>query len=81
MARLLMSTDKKTHIAARFEVWRSVVQVQRWFKGSFGKNNTLSANTIKLYHKNLFETGCASNSKRPNRRFTKRTEVNIHIVE
>lgn len=81
MSRVLMTADKKTHIAARYEVWGSIVKVQRWFRSIFGVNNTIRPNTIKKYHKKLFETGCASNSKRPNRQPSTRTQDNIHAVK
>lgn len=75
-----LSIQKRFQIAARYEVWRSVTQVQRWFKRTFGKNETLGPNTIKRCHDKLSETGSVNNKKRPKDLPKKRTEEKVAAV-
>jgi len=75
-----LSTEKRVKIAARFEVWGSIVQVQRWFKSVYGRNETLSKPTIKKCHSKLFQTGVVSNKTRPKDISKKRTTENIEAV-
>ena len=75
-----LSIQKRFQIAARYEVWRSVTQVQRWFKRTFGKNETLGPNTIKRCHDKLSETGFVNNKKRPKDLPKKRTEEKVAAV-
>ena len=77
---LQLSAHKRVSIAARFEVWGSIVQVQRWFKSTFGRNEKLGKNTIKLCHSKLFDTGSVSNTKRPKDLSKKRSAENVAVV-
>ena len=78
---LQLSAQKRVSIAARFEVWGSIVQVQRWFKSTLGRNEKLSKNTIKLCHSKLFDTGSVSNTKRPQELSKKRNAENVTIFK
>ena len=72
-----LSLKKRFQIAARYEVWGSITQVQRWFKGTFGRNESLKKDTIYRCHKKLVEGGSVENKKRPKDLPKKRTEENI----
>ena len=75
-----LSTQKRFQIAARYEVWRSITQVQRWFKSTFGRNETLGPKTIRRCHENLSESGSVSNKKRPKDLQKKRTDEKVAVV-
>ena len=77
---LQISQEKRLKIAARYEVWGSIIQVQRWFKNTFGRNEKLGYNTIRRCHSKLFESGSVSNAKRPKDLPKKRTTQNVDVV-
>ena len=77
---LELSQEKILKIAARYEVWGSIIQVQRWFKNTFGRNENLGYDTIRRCHSKLFESGSVSNAKRPKDLSKKRTTKDVHVV-
>ena len=77
---LQLSQEKRLKTAARYEVWGSIIQVQRWFKSTFGRNQKLGNNTIRRCHSKLFESGSVSNAKRPKDLSKKRTIQNVDVV-
>ena len=81
MAQANLTHQQRAQVAARFEVWQSVVQVQRWFKSVFGKNKSLSKNTIKNCHDRLINVGSVLRKPYKSRALTARTQVNIEAVK
>ena len=75
-----LSIQKRFKIAARYEVWGSVIRVQRWFKSTFGRHETLNKDTIKRCHDKLAQTGSVNNKKRPKDLSKKRTVENVAVV-
>lgn len=75
-----LSIEERVKIASRFEVWKSVVQVQRWWRAENGRNAYLSPNTIKNCHQKLLHTGSVSDSVRSGRHKTSLSNDNIEIV-
>ena len=53
------SVKERTQIAARYEVWNSVVAVQIWWRTVKGRNATIRQETIKNCHSKLLTTEVA----------------------
>ena len=75
-----LSVEERAKIAARYEVWGSVVRVQRWWRAERGIHATLDAKTIKNFHRNLLTTGSVTDARRSGRPSTSRTDDNVAIV-
>jgi len=52
-----LTVTERAQIAARYEVWNSVVAVQRWWHVAKGRNTTIHQETIKNCHSKLLTTG------------------------
>lgn len=77
----VLSIEQRARIAARYEVWESVVQVQRWWRARYGRHTNLDPKTIKNCHKKFLTTGSVLDAKRTGRPSTSRSEENIHCVK
>src|SRR5215471_5909480 len=69
-----------SEIAARYEVWNSVVAVQRWWHTVKGRNATIHQETIKNCHSKLLTTGSVKDALRSGRPSTSRSEENVALV-
>ncbi|PSN40078.1 hypothetical protein C0J52_18239 [Blattella germanica] len=48
-----LTVQQRAQIAARYEVWNSVLLVQRWWRNMNGVNATIRPETIKNCHRKL----------------------------
>eukprot|EP00106_Octopus_bimaculoides_P012208 XP_014779650.1 PREDICTED: uncharacterized protein LOC106875864 [Octopus bimaculoides] len=58
-----LTVQEQTKIAARYEVWNSVVLVQRWWHAWKGKHATLRLETIKSCHAKLMTMSSVNNAR------------------
>ncbi|CAG5050222.1 unnamed protein product [Parnassius apollo] len=72
--------QERAQIASRYEVWQSIVEVQRWWRNFNEPHAVLDQKTIKNCHSKLMKTGLVADSKRIGRPSTSRSEENIKIV-
>ncbi|CAG5020036.1 unnamed protein product [Parnassius apollo] len=72
--------QERAQIASRYEVWQSIVEVQRWWRNFNGPHAVLDPKTIKNCHSKLMKTGSVADSKRTGRPSTSRSKENIKIV-
>lgn len=80
MSQGRLSIQERAKIASRYEVWQSIVEVQRWWRNINGPHAVLDPKTIKNCHSKLITTGSVADSKRTGRPSTSRSEENIQIV-
>ena len=66
--------------AARYEVWNSVVAVQRWWRTVKGRNVTISQETTKNCLSKLLTTGSVKDARRSGRPLTSRSEESVASV-
>ena len=59
--------QERVQLAARYEVWRSVVQVQRWWRTIKGRHAQVDPKTIKNCHEKLITTGSVADTRRSGR--------------
>lgn len=76
-----LSVYDRAQIASRYEVWKSVVLVQRWWRREKGVNASLRPETIKNCHTKLMTTGSVKDMKRSGRPCTSRSEENVVAVQ
>lgn len=76
----LLTVEERAKIAARYEVWGSVVRVQRWWRAERGIHATLDAKTVKNCHSKLLTTGSVADARRSGRPSTSRTAENVDRV-
>ncbi|CAF2088788.1 unnamed protein product [Rotaria magnacalcarata] len=62
-----LTVQDRALIATRYEMWPSVVEVQRWWRSQRGKHATLGAKTIKNGHQKLMKTGSVYDTERSGR--------------
>ena len=75
-----LTVKERAQIAARYEVWNSVVAVQRWWRTVKGRNITIRPETIKNCHSKLLTTGSVTDARRSGRQSTSRSEENVALV-
>ena len=63
-----------------YEVWNSVVAVQRWWHTVKGKSATICQETIENCNSKLLTTGSVTDARRSGRPFTSRSEENVALV-
>ena len=68
-----LTVQERTEIAARYEVWNSVVAVQRWWHTVKGRYTTIRPETIKNCHSKLLTRGSVTDARRSGRLSTSRT--------
>ena len=62
-----LTIQERAKIAARYEVWNSVVEVQRWWRTLKGSRATLHPETIRNCHAKLMTTGSVNDKRRSGR--------------
>jgi hypothetical protein len=62
-----LTLQERAQIAARYEVWGCIVQVQRWWRTIKGKHAQIDPKTIKNCHKKLMTTGSVADTQRSGR--------------
>ena len=75
-----LTIKQRAEIASRYEVYKSVILVQRWFRQTYDIHQTLSANTIKNCHAKLMNTGAVLDAPRAGRQSTSCSGRNIAKV-
>jgi len=75
-----LTIQERAQIAPRYEVWNSVVAVQRWWRTVKGRNATIRQKTIKNCHSKLLTTGSVRDSRKSGRPSTSRHEENVALV-
>ncbi|PSN46152.1 hypothetical protein C0J52_20931 [Blattella germanica] len=76
-----LTVQQRTQIAARYEVWNSVVLVQRWWRNINGGNATIRPETIKNCHRKLMTTGSVKDERRIGHPSTSRSDDNVATVQ
>ena len=71
MAKRLTVQDRAL-IATRYEMWQSVIEVQRWWRSQRGRHATLDAKIIKNCHQKLMTTSSVCDVERSGRDLTSR---------
>ena len=64
-----------------YEMWNSVVAVQRWWRKVKEKNATIRQETIKNCHSKLLTTGSVTDARRSGRPSTSHSEENMTLVQ
>ena len=75
-----LTVQERAQFAARYEVWNSVVAVQRLWRTVKGRNATIRQETIKNCHSKLLTTGSVMDAQRSGRPSTSRSEENVAFV-
>ena len=75
-----LTVKERAQIASRYEVWNSVVAVQRWWRTVKGRNATIRQETIKNCHSKLLTTGSMTDAWRSGCPSTSRSEENVALV-
>ena len=75
-----LTVKERAQTAARYEVWNSVVAVQRWWRTVKGRNTTIRPETIKTCHSKLLTTDSVTDARRNDRPSTSRSEENVALV-
>jgi len=75
-----LTVQQRAQIAARYEMWNSVVAVQRWWRTMKGRNATIRQETIKKCHSKLLTTGSVTDALSSGRPSTSRSEENVALV-
>jgi len=75
-----LTVPELAQIAARYEVWNSVVAVQSWWRAVKGRNATIRRETIKNCHSKLLTTGSVTTARRSGRPSTSRSDENVALM-
>ena len=75
-----LDCSEGAQIAARYEVWNSVVAVQRWWRTVKGRYATIGQETIKNCHSKLLTTGSVTDARKSGRPSASRSEENVTLV-
>ena len=62
-----LTVQERAQIAAHYEVWRSIAEVQRCWKTIKGRHAQIDPKTIKNCHAKLMTTGSVSDTQRSDR--------------
>ena len=76
-----LTIQERAKIAARYEVWNSVVEVQRWWRTLKGSRATLRRETIRNCHAKLMTTGSVNDKRRSGRPSTSRSPAKVAKVQ
>ena len=76
-----LTIQERAKIAARYEVWNSVVEVQRWWRTLKGSRATLRPETIRNCHAKLMTTGSVNDKRRSGRPSTSRSPAKVAKVQ
>jgi len=72
-----LTVKERAQIVARYEVWNSLVAVQRWWPTVKGRNNTIRPETIKNCRSKLLTTGSVTDARRSGRPSTSQSVDSI----
>ena len=72
---------ERAQIAARYEAWRSVFEVLRWWRSIKGRNSQVDAKTIKNCHAKLIATGYVADTQRRGRPSNSRDPEVVQVVQ
>jgi len=75
-----LTVKQRAQFAARYEVWNSVVAVQRWLRTVKGRNTTIRPETIKNCHSKLLTTGSVTDARTSGRPSTSGQRPTIFVV-
>ena len=76
-----LTVQDRALIATRYEMWQSVVEMQRWWwRSQQGKGVTLDAKTIKNCHQKLMITGSICDIERSGRPLASRSSELVDFV-
>lgn len=75
-----LTLHDRAEIASRFNVWNSVLAVQKWWRMTKGRNARIDPKTIKNCHRKLMTTGSLADEFRSGRPTT-RTVKNVELVK
>jgi len=75
-----LTVQERAQIAALYEVWNSVLAVQRWRRTVKGRNATIRQETIKNRLSKLLTTVSVKDARRNGRPSTSRSEENVALV-
>ena len=62
-----LTQQERAQIAARYEVWACIVQVQRWWRTIKGKHAQIGLKTINNSHKKLMTSESVTDTQRSGR--------------
>ena len=75
-----LTNHKRAQIASRYEVWKSVVQVQRWWREHHEHRACLDSKTIKTCHSKLMTTGSVKDAPRSGRPSKSEAENDVELL-
>ena len=76
-----LTLQERAQIAARYEVWGCIVQVQRWWRTIKGKHAQIDPKMIKNCHKKLMTTGSVADTQRSGRPSKSRDPEVVQVVQ
>lgn len=76
-----LTLQERAQLASRYEVWQSVVRVQRWWRTIHGPRAQVDPKTIKNCHAKLMTTGSVVDVRRSGRPSTSTTQETVHAVQ
>ena len=76
-----LTVQERAQIAAHYEVWRSIVEVQRWWRTIKGRHAQIDPKTIKNCHAKLMTTGSVSDTQRSGRPSKFRDPEVVQVVQ
>ena len=76
-----LTVQERAQIAARYEVWRSIVQVQRWYRTIKGRHPQIDPKTIKNCHTKLMTIRSMTDAQRSGCPFKFRDPEVVQIVQ
>lgn len=71
---------ERAQLASRYEVWKSVVQVQRWWREQHEDRPCVDPKTIKNCHSKLMTTGSVKDAPRSGRRSKSKDENDVQLL-
>lgn len=75
-----LTLTERAQLAARYEVWRSVVAVQRWWRSKHGPRSQVDPKTIKNCHSKLMITGSVADASKTGRPSTTHATNTVEMV-
>ena len=76
-----LTVQERAQIAARYEVWRSIVDVQRWWRTIKGRHAQIDPTTTKNSHVKLMTTGSLTDTQRSGRPSKFRDPEVVQVVQ
>ena len=75
-----LTNHERAQIASHYEVWKSVVQVQRWWREHHERRACLDSRTIKTCHSKLMTTGSVKDAPRSGRPSKSKAENDVELL-